>query len=89
MVIAVAFTYTAWKTRTLVAGIVFHFLHDAFLFVPQLPGTDVFTVSENIIFYGCLWLAVALWLILVKAASERFGVMAEDPLYTLEKVMPE
>jgi membrane protease YdiL (CAAX protease family) len=40
MFLAVAFTYAAYKTRTLVAGIVFHFLNDALLFLPQVPGGE-------------------------------------------------
>jgi hypothetical protein len=86
MILAAAFTYTAWKTRTLVAGIVFHFLHDAFLFVPQLPGTETTSTVEKLAFFGCLWLAVGLVFLLVKLAAERLGVTAEEPLYVVEKV---
>ena len=88
MVIAGAFTYTAWKTRTLIAGITFHFLHDAFLFVPQLPGTESTSVVEKLAFYSCLWLAVAVGQVLVKVTSERMTVRAENELYALEKLVP-
>jgi len=50
MILAIAFTYTAYKTRTLVAAIVFHFLHDTFLFLPQVPGGGSIGVFENITF---------------------------------------
>jgi len=40
MILAAAFTYTAYKTRALVAGIVFHFIHDSLLYVVQVPGVN-------------------------------------------------
>ena len=88
MVIATAFTYAAYKTRTLVAGIVFHFLHDAFLFLPQLPGGDYVGWSENVAFYASLWLMVGVGMVLIRFASDKLGVRADEELYTLEKVRP-
>ncbi|MFN2214009.1 MAG: CPBP family intramembrane glutamic endopeptidase [Anaerolineales bacterium] len=84
MFIAVAFTYAAYKTRTLVAGIVFHFLHDAFLFLPQVPGGEYIGVSENIVFYASLWLMVGVACMLIKFSADRLGVKADQELYTLE-----
>ena len=84
MFIAVAFTYAAYKTRTLVAGIVFHFLHDAFLFLPQVPGGEYIGVSENIVFYASLWLMVGVACMLIKFSADRLGVKADQELYTLK-----
>lgn len=86
MVIASAFTYAAHKTGTLVAGIVFHFLHDAFLFLPQLPGGDYVGWSENIAFFASLWVMVGVGLLLIRFASDRLGVKADQKLYALEKL---
>ncbi len=86
MILAVAFTYAAHKTRTLVSGIVFHFLHDAFLFVPQVAGADYVGLGENLAFFGSLWVMVVVGIFLVKAASEKLGVTAEDELYSWQKV---
>jgi membrane protease YdiL (CAAX protease family) len=83
IVLAVGFTYTAYKTRTLIAGIIFHFLHDAFLFLPQVPGVELFGISEYIAFNGSLWIMVGVACVLTKFASDRLGVKAEDELYTL------
>jgi len=83
IVLAVGFTYTAYKTRTLVAGIVFHFLHDAFLFLPQVPGVELFGVSEHIVFNVSLWIMVGVGCLLTKFSSDRLGVKAEDELYVL------
>jgi len=83
-ILAVAFTFAAWKTRTLITSIVFHFLHDAFLFLPQPPGGDYVGMKENMLLYGCLWLAVGLALLLIHFAAERWGVRAQRELYTLQ-----
>lgn len=88
MVLAVAFTYTAYKTRTLVAGIVFHFLHDAFLFLPQVPGREYIGVGENVAFYASLWLTVGVGCLLVKFSSDRLGVQAREELYALGLASP-
>jgi membrane protease YdiL (CAAX protease family) len=84
MIIAVAFTYTAYKTRTLVAGIVFHFLHDAFLFLPQVPGGEYLGIYENVIFFASLWLMVGVGILVVKFSSERYAIKANRELYVLE-----
>ena len=83
MILAVAFTYAAYKTRTLIAGIVFHFVHDALLFVPQVSGGDYSGLAENLAFFGCLWGMAVIGLFLIKVASERLGVIADDQLYSL------
>lgn len=89
MILALAFTYTAYKTRTLVAAIVFHFLHDAFLFLPQVPGGEYIGVFENIAFYASLWLMVGVACVLIKLAADRLGVQADEELYTLDSVLSE
>ncbi len=80
-VIAIAFTFAAWKTRTLVAGIVFHYLHDAFLFFVQPLDATYIGVKENVIFYALLWLMVGVGCLIVWFASERLGVRAGRELY--------
>jgi membrane protease YdiL (CAAX protease family) len=86
MILAVAFTYTAYKTRTLIAGIVFHFVHDALLFVPQVPGANYVGLAENLAFFGCLWGMVALSIVLIKLASEKWGITAKVELYSPQKL---
>jgi membrane protease YdiL (CAAX protease family) len=81
MVITVAFTYVAYKTRTLLAGMVFHFLHDALLFFVQVPEGEYFGSTENIIFYVALWIMVGMACLLTKIAAEKFGVKAQVELY--------
>jgi membrane protease YdiL (CAAX protease family) len=81
MVITVAFVYVACKTRTLLAGIVFHFLHDALLFFVQVPEGEYIGVYENVLFYVMLWLGVALACLLVTLAADKWGVRASMELY--------
>jgi membrane protease YdiL (CAAX protease family) len=85
-VLAVGFTYTAYKTRSLVAGIVFHYFHDALLFFAQLPDGIYTGVTDNAMFYGILWLMVAIACVITKLAAERCGVRAPTELYSMESV---
>ena len=84
VVIATAFVYAAYKTRTLLAGIVFHFVHDALLFLVQVPDEYV-GVGENVIFYLALWSMVGVACLLIKVAAEKLGVQAEAELYAVEE----
>jgi hypothetical protein len=86
MVIAIGFTYVAYKTRSLVAGVVFHYFHDAFLFFVQPPDGAYSGVTENAIFYGFLWLMIGVGCALTKLAADKIGVRAPEELYSLQKV---
>lgn len=86
IVLAIGFTYVAYKTRSLVAGVVFHYFHDAFLFFVQLPDGIDAGVTENAIFYGALWLMVGVGCAVTKLAVDKIGVRAPEELYSLEKV---
>jgi membrane protease YdiL (CAAX protease family) len=89
MVVTFAFTYVAYKTRTLLAGIVFHFLHDALLFFVQVPEGDYFGFTENTFFYVALWIMVGVACLLTKVAAEKLGVQAEVELYRVEQNLSE
>jgi len=83
VVIAVAFTYVAYKTRALLAGMVFHFLHDAFLFFVQVPDGVYNGLHENVVFYGILWLMVGAGCFIIWYATERLNIRGESELYSL------
>jgi len=85
MVLAMAFTYTAYKTRALLAGIVFHFLHDALLFFVQVPEGEYNGTGENIPFYAFLWFMVIVGCLFVKISAEKYGVRAKTELYITGK----
>jgi len=85
-IMALGFTYVAYKTRSLVAGVVFHYFHDAFLYLVQLPGGVYTGVVDNAIFYGVLWLMVGIGCVITKLAADTCGVRAATELYRLERV---
>jgi membrane protease YdiL (CAAX protease family) len=86
MVMALGFTYVAYKTRSLVAGIVFHYFHDAFLYFVQLPDGISTGAVDDAIFYGVLWLMVGIGCVITKLAADTWGVRAAAELYRLERV---
>jgi len=85
-IMALGFTYTAHKTNTLLAGIVFHYFHDALLFLVQLPDGTYTGVSENILFYCLLWLMVGAGCGVTKFTSDRLGLHADTGLYRFENI---
>jgi len=89
IVIALAFTYAAYKTRTLLAGIVFHFLHDALLFFVQVPEGEYLGFTENMSFYVALWIMVGVACLLIRVAAEKLGVQAQAELYQVEQNLTE
>lgn len=86
MILAVGFTYTAYKTQSLIAGIVFHYLHDAFLFFVQLPSDVRWSTVDTILFFAMLWSMVGIGCLATKFMAEKFTICASADLYTLEKV---
>jgi membrane protease YdiL (CAAX protease family) len=75
--LALAFTYAALKTRVLLAGIVFHFLHDVLLFLVQVPGDADVGLLDHVLFYFVLWAMTGVACLVIKIASDRLGVQAK------------
>ena len=82
-IIAIAFTYITYKTKSLIPGIIFHYLHDTFLFSVQLSGGVYNGFNDNALFYSALWLSVGLSIIVTKRLVERFNISGEYDLYNL------
>lgn len=81
MVMAIGFTFAAYQTRSLLAGIVFHYFHDAFLYFVQPPDGTYSGVSANVVFYGLLWLMIGVGCVVTRLAVDKFGVRAHKALY--------
>ena len=81
VLIAIGFTYSVYKTGTLIAAIIFHYLHDAFLFVVQLPDGAYHGFTDNALFYAGLWIMVGVAILITKIAAEKFQVQAKELLY--------
>jgi membrane protease YdiL (CAAX protease family) len=89
MVLAVGFTYTAFKTRSLVPGIIFHYAHDAFLFTVQPPGKNFNGVTENLVFFGLLWTMVGIGCLITRFSIERLNFRKRNPLYDYKGVLSD
>ena len=81
LIIAIGLTYSVYKTGTLIAAIIFHYLHDAFLFVVQLPDGSYQGFTDNALFYAGLWIMVGISILITKLAADKFQVRAKEPLY--------
>jgi len=82
-IIAIGFTYIAYKTKSLIPGMVFHYLHDTFLFAVQLPGGEYFGFRDNMFFYAGLWTSVLLCMVMVKLLVERFRIVNPYDFYAI------
>ncbi len=85
-IIGTGFTYTAHKTRSLIAPITFHYLHDAFLLTVQPPGREHIGVTENLTFYGILWFMVGLGCAITWFSTEYFGIRSANTFYESESL---
>jgi len=70
--IGLLFTYTAVKTRSLIPGIIFHYLHDTFVLYAQPPERLMTSFSSNASFYGGLWMALFVGFWAVKLITEHY-----------------
>ena len=61
--------------------IIFHYLHDAFLFVVQLPDGLYQGFTDNVLFYAGLWIMIGIAILITKIAADKFHVQAKEPLY--------
>jgi membrane protease YdiL (CAAX protease family) len=84
MVMAFSFTYAAYKTNSLLVGVIFHYFHDAFLFFVQPPDGVFLGIAENLTFYVLLWLMLGLGCLLIRIAAERLDVRSSRPIYVME-----
>jgi membrane protease YdiL (CAAX protease family) len=82
MLMAVGLTCVAVETRALVAGVVFHYFHNALLFLVQVPSGTKSTVTDTVVFYGCLWLMIGVACAVARMAAERLGVRAPANPYS-------
>lgn len=80
-VIALGLTYVAYKTRTLIASIIFHYVHDALLFFVQSSDSSSFNWQQQALVFGFLWLMVGAACLITKFAVQRFQIRVTDELY--------
>jgi membrane protease YdiL (CAAX protease family) len=87
LIIAAGFTYLAYKTKSLIPGIVFHYLHDTFLFSVQIPGGEYIGFRDNALFYSILWISIGVVIIITKQLSEKYHIINKYNFYKEEYTM--
>ena len=83
-IIGITFSLAAVKTRTLIAGIIYHYIHDAFLFLVQNPGGEYHGFQDNMTFYVFLWIFMLINIMIVMVFTERMNVKGERRIYRSE-----
>ncbi len=81
--LAIPLTYSAYKTKSLIPGIIFHYLHDTFLFAVQLPDGVYSGFKDNAVFFGAFWVSIFVAVIFIRRAAERFHISGDYDLYGL------
>ncbi len=82
-----SFTWVAHKTNSLVSGIVYHTLHDAFLFLFLVADESLLSHSQNAVFFLSLWVLVGIGCGLTKFLTEKWQLAEPDLLYSFDKVL--
>jgi len=83
-IIGITFSLTAVKTRALIAGIIYHYIHDAFLFIVQNPGGNYYGFEDNVTFYIFLWSAMLLNMMIIVLFTDRLGVTGNKRPYFID-----
>ena len=84
--IGLSYTYTAYKTNSLIPIIIAHYLHDALLLLVRVPGGEYIGAFENIVFYVSLWLMLGVGCLISKLGAEKFGITQRAVLYDIGKL---
>lgn len=75
------FTYLVLKTGSLLPGIVFHYVHDIFVFLVQnTPGAD--EVLASALLYAFLWIALIIGAVFTKYIVEHWPAKEPERLAT-------
>jgi membrane protease YdiL (CAAX protease family) len=82
-IIAIGFTYMAYKTKSLIPGIIFHYLHDTFLFSVQNPAGQYVGAQDKALFYAALWLSILVIVVITKQITQKFRVVNEYNIYQI------
>ncbi len=83
MVIAIGFTYAAYKTGSLLTGVVFHYVHDSLLYFVQVPGAKLSGVIDNAVFFVCTWLMVGVGCVVTRFFAEKLDMHSEEGPYLI------
>jgi hypothetical protein len=76
----------AIRSRALIAGIVYHYIHDAFLFLVQNPKGEYFGFVDNVTFYIFLWAAMMVNIMLILIFTRKLRVTSALSPFEIEGV---
>lgn len=81
------FTFAAHKTNSLIPGMIFHFLHDAFIFLFQVPEETTLSNLSHLIFFLALWGMLGVNILLTQGFVKILNIAQNPPLYDLAKFL--
>ena len=76
-------TLIAVKSRTLIAGIIYHYLHDAFLYFVQLPDGQYYGFVDNITFYSFLWSSLLINIFIIMLFTVKLKTQGQQSIYNI------
>jgi membrane protease YdiL (CAAX protease family) len=85
-IIGITFTLLAVKTRCLIAGIIYHYIHDAFLYLVQNPGGKYHGFEDQFTFYIFLWSAMLINIIIINLASDVLKIKGNKRIYAIDAI---
>lgn len=85
-IIGLTFSFVALRTRALIAGIVYHYIHDAFLFLVQNPNGEYFGFVDNFTFYAFLWAAMLINLMLILIFTKKLNIRSSLSIFETDGV---
>ena len=88
VLMGLAFSYVAYKTNSLIPAIIFHYIHDAFIFLVQTPDAAYHGVLENIGFFLSLWIMLGLGCLITRYLVVKIDIAQDMVLYDLAKMNP-
>lgn len=84
--IGITFTLLAVKTRCLIAVIIYHYIHDAFLFLVQNPGGEYHGFVDQFTFYAFLWSAMLINIIIINLATNGLKIQGDRRIFAIDSV---
>jgi len=85
ILMGLAFSYVAYKTNSLIPAIIFHYIHDAFIFLVQTPDAAYYGALENLGFFLGLWMMLGVGCLITKYLVEKTDIAQNIVLYDLAK----
>lgn len=86
-IIGLTFSFVALRTRALIAGIIYHYIHDAFLFLVQNPNGEYFGFTDNATFYLFLWAALLVNLMIIILSTKKLNVKSPLSPYEFDGIV--